>query len=260
MRGCGEASVCEKERAGKQSRLTIFCDATGAGSSLYFRALSGACDSDMLILRARWRSKDAGKTGLSAGRRGLGAGAVALACNFTRSRGRAVGLAAPERRDGREINVNVLKPLMHARRGAVLSAPARGCVCAGIRDRRRIRPPCARCELASRCSRGSAEAAGSAGSAGRGCTAEGGECGQPSASTLELSLSRRRGAVRCAGWSTRRQQWGAATATATAVKDQTATGQPDGPDRPGGSCARAATQPDRLASGRLSGTAISIQE
>lgn len=61
--GCGEASVCEKERAGKQSRLTIFCDATGAGSSLYFRALSGACDSDMLILRARWRSKDAGKAG-----------------------------------------------------------------------------------------------------------------------------------------------------------------------------------------------------
>ena len=48
--GCGEASVCVKERAGKQSRLTIFCDATGAGSSLYFRVLSGACDSDMLTL------------------------------------------------------------------------------------------------------------------------------------------------------------------------------------------------------------------
>lgn len=67
MGGCGEASVCEKKRAGKQRQLTIFCDATGAGSSLYFRTLSGACDSDMLILRARWRSKDAGKTGLSAG-------------------------------------------------------------------------------------------------------------------------------------------------------------------------------------------------
>ena len=63
--GCGEASVCVKERAGKQSQLTIFCDATGAGSALYFRALSGACDSDMLILRARWSEKDAGKPGLS---------------------------------------------------------------------------------------------------------------------------------------------------------------------------------------------------
>ena len=69
--GCGEARVCEERRAGKQSRLTIFCDATGAGSALYFRALSGACDSDMLILRARWSEKDAGKAGLSAGRRGL---------------------------------------------------------------------------------------------------------------------------------------------------------------------------------------------
>ena len=67
--GCGEArrgyAVCEERRAGKQSRLTIFCDATGAGSALYFRALSGACDSDMLILRARWSEKDAGKPGLS---------------------------------------------------------------------------------------------------------------------------------------------------------------------------------------------------
>ncbi len=45
--------VYATERAGKQSKLTIFCDATGAGSSLYFRVLSGACDSDMLILRAR---------------------------------------------------------------------------------------------------------------------------------------------------------------------------------------------------------------
>ncbi len=120
-RGCGEASVCEKEKAGKQSQLTIFCDATGAGSSLYFRALSGACDSDMVIVRGRWRSKDAGKTGLSAGRRGLGVSAVALACNFTRSNrtvvgeARAASGAVAERRTGREINVNVLKPLMHAR-------------------------------------------------------------------------------------------------------------------------------------------------
>ena len=65
MLGCGETSVCEERRAGKQSRLTIFCDATGAGSALYFRVLSGACDSDMLILRARWSEKDAGKPGLS---------------------------------------------------------------------------------------------------------------------------------------------------------------------------------------------------
>lgn len=34
------------------SRLTIFCGATGVGSSLYFRALSGACDCDMFIARA----------------------------------------------------------------------------------------------------------------------------------------------------------------------------------------------------------------
>ena len=54
--GCGEArrgyAVCERRRAGKQSRLTIFCDATGAGSSLYFRALSGACFCDMIVMIA----------------------------------------------------------------------------------------------------------------------------------------------------------------------------------------------------------------
>jgi hypothetical protein len=37
---------------GKQSSLTIFCDATGAGSSLYFRALSGACFCDMIVIIA----------------------------------------------------------------------------------------------------------------------------------------------------------------------------------------------------------------
>lgn len=88
--GCGEArrgyAVCEERRAGKQSRLTIFCDATGAGSALYFRALSGACDSDMLILRARWSEKDAGKPGLSTpADEGEEQGAVALACNFSRA-------------------------------------------------------------------------------------------------------------------------------------------------------------------------------
>jgi hypothetical protein len=55
MRGASsEASVgggrCRG--TGKQSQLTIFCDATGAGSSLYFRALSGACFCDMIVIIA----------------------------------------------------------------------------------------------------------------------------------------------------------------------------------------------------------------
>jgi hypothetical protein len=54
-RAGGEASVggdgrCR--RTGKQSQLTSFCDATGAGSSLYFRALSGACFCDMIVIIA----------------------------------------------------------------------------------------------------------------------------------------------------------------------------------------------------------------
>jgi hypothetical protein len=39
--------------ARKQRQLTIFCDATGAGSSLYLRALSGISGCDIVII-ARW--------------------------------------------------------------------------------------------------------------------------------------------------------------------------------------------------------------
>jgi hypothetical protein len=56
MRGAGgEASVGGDGRCretGKQSQLTNFCDATGAGSSLYFRGLSGACFCDMIVIIA----------------------------------------------------------------------------------------------------------------------------------------------------------------------------------------------------------------
>jgi hypothetical protein len=56
--GAGEAGRGQVVGAGKNSRLTIVCDATGAGSSLYFRALSGTCFCDMTVVIARWWSKD----------------------------------------------------------------------------------------------------------------------------------------------------------------------------------------------------------
>jgi len=37
---------------GKQRQLTIVCDATGAGSSLYFRGLSVGCFCDMIVIIA----------------------------------------------------------------------------------------------------------------------------------------------------------------------------------------------------------------
>ena len=39
--------------ARKQRQLTIFCDATGAGSSLYLRALSGTFGCDIAVI-APW--------------------------------------------------------------------------------------------------------------------------------------------------------------------------------------------------------------
>jgi hypothetical protein len=53
---CGMMHVVVGREVGgarKQSQLTIFCDATGAGSSLYLRALSGIFGCDIVII-ARW--------------------------------------------------------------------------------------------------------------------------------------------------------------------------------------------------------------
>jgi hypothetical protein len=73
--------VCASERAG--SKLTIFCAATGAGlSSLYFRDLSGACDSDMFIIAAREVVEGAGAGGPARGRRGLQLGCSSAAWQF----------------------------------------------------------------------------------------------------------------------------------------------------------------------------------
>jgi hypothetical protein len=62
--GEGEASGSGRGRGtGKQSSLTIFCDATGAWSSLYFRALSGACFCDMIVVIAGVVVEGSGRAG-----------------------------------------------------------------------------------------------------------------------------------------------------------------------------------------------------
>lgn len=63
MRGCSRG-------ARKQSQLTIFCDATGAGSSLYFRALSGGICCDIVVIARWWWTKDPGRD-VQAQRRGF---------------------------------------------------------------------------------------------------------------------------------------------------------------------------------------------
>jgi hypothetical protein len=54
----------------KQKKLTIFRAATGAGSSLYFRGLSGTRDWDIVVMTALERSQVAGVARPGRGRRG----------------------------------------------------------------------------------------------------------------------------------------------------------------------------------------------
>jgi hypothetical protein len=48
------------------AQLTIFCAAPGAGSSLYFRGLSWACDCDIVIITALGAAEQAGCEGVRA--------------------------------------------------------------------------------------------------------------------------------------------------------------------------------------------------
>lgn len=85
----GVLGMCRERvlRTGKQSQLTIFCDATGAGSSLYFRDLSGGCFCDMTVVIARAVVvKGSGRKGPGfATTRVGGGGCSSVACAISRA-------------------------------------------------------------------------------------------------------------------------------------------------------------------------------
>jgi len=121
--GRGAWSGGRTEQGAKQKQLTILSGATGAGSSLYFRALSGACDCDIVIAAAAvGGGRGTGCSGPGAGDEGAG-GCSSVACAISRTRSSAArkrpagcvggwaeaAVGAP-RWSRREINVKQLTP------------------------------------------------------------------------------------------------------------------------------------------------------